>query len=682
MKLFLLIAIVVLAASGLYLGLAVRLFKEDKAQLVYELNGNNVKTLSAQVEATLQKYSDKVRLLAQGHMDERWVSTVFEAEPDLVAFTLFQPSADPAGWRSVVSKRSQEYLRLYGLPPDEIEKIRDRIPVPFARVLSQHAMAWNSTLPGGAPVLSLAVAFEVKGEATPRVAVVDLRLDRILKMISSAGISQVFVVDSEGRIVAHSDAAQVAARSALSDHPLVREAVDSPLAFQVRAFEWRDEKWIGAYSTVKDGGLRVISQVPENQTYRASSRLIQKSILFGAIVVTTALLLAGWLAGTFTDPIRRLLAATEKLSRWEFGETIQVGTRDEIAGLAKAFNTMASDIQRQHLELQGQAEKLEIKVRERTEALETEKKRLAEAQEALVRTTRLASLGELAGAAAHEILNPLNNMNIRLERCRGKGAQAEAENLALAKEILAAWRKAYEKGGWKELETELSRPADDGSPLLLEDLGNLESVVQEVMSRQAEGREDLEFLSKEITRVTRMVNNMRQLSRVGGDRKRLDIHVPLDDTATALGDLLEKRKITLQKKYAQAAGESLEIIGDRDELIQVFSNLIRNALQAVSAAKRRAGIITVETRRNDDRIEVRIIDNGTGIDPMHLDRLFEPNFTTKSMEEGTGLGLSISRRFVRAFGGDIELERTGVGEGTVFLVWFPSADQAKAEVQA
>ena len=119
-------------------------------------------------------------------------------------------------------------------------------------------------------------------------------------------------------------------------------------------------------------------------------------------------------------------------------------------------------------------------------------------------------------------------------------------------------------------------------------------------------------------------------------------------------------------------------IADKDELVQVFSNVLRNALHAVDAAKRRAPVIRIATQRKGDRVEVRIIDNGTGIKPEHLSRIFEPDFTTKSVEEGTGLGLSISRRLVRAFGGDLDVEQTIEGEGTTFLIWFPPSQSIKS----
>src|SRR6185312_746293 len=120
-------------------------------------------------------------------------------------------------------------------------------------------------------------------------------------------------------------------------------------------------------------------------------------------------------------------------------------------------------------------------------------------------------------------------------------------------------------------------------------------------------------LAKEIIRITRIINNMRALSRVGGERKPLDIHTPIEETSVALGDALAKRKVAFIKDFGPETRDLFQVVGDKDELVQVFSNLIRNAMQAVDSAKRRAGEIRVSTRRSGARIEVRIADNGTGI---------------------------------------------------------------------
>src|SRR5690606_38466209 len=113
----------------------------------------------------------------------------------------------------------------------------------------------------------------------------------------------------------------------------------------------------------------------------------------------------------------------------------------EIADLARAFNAMALDIQNQRNQIENHRRELELKVKERTAQLEQEKTKATEAQEALIRTTRLASLGELAGVAAHEVLNPVNNINVRLERLRGELMGAQKEDLKLLGEILMGWEK-------------------------------------------------------------------------------------------------------------------------------------------------------------------------------------------------------------------------------------------------
>jgi two-component system NtrC family sensor kinase len=685
LKLLLLISGLILAATVAYLALAVRLFREDKTQLVYELNASTVKTLAAQAEASLLKVADKLRLLTQGHREEAWARAVLEAEPDLVAFTLYAPPTEGESdqWQALSSVRNADYLKLYGLDASEVERIRERAPIPFGKVLAKRAWALNATVPGGAPILTLALAIDVRDgdKQVERVAVADVRLDKLLKLFAGRGIATVYMIDAEGGVVAHPDAALIARRAPMGDVPIVRDAVDSALATQLKAFEYAGERWLGAYSAVGFGGLKVVSQVPEAEAFRASQVLVRKSLLFALIVITVGLLVSQWAASGVTGPLERLLAATERLARGEFGGSmIHVRTRDEIARLARAFNAMASNLQAQHSEIEGSKRELEIKVRERTEALELEKKRQAEAQDALLRTTRLASLGELAGSAAHEVLNPVNNLGIRLERLRGQLAGVEAEDVKLLGEIVSAWRQSFGKGGWASLEADLSKPSsqDASKTLLEEDLDNVSAISGDLARRLGERKEDFDFLGKEITRVTRIINNMRSLSRVGGERRPMDVHVAVDDTVTALGDLFSKRKVALVKDYSADARDLFTVIADKDELVQVFSNLIRNALHAVDAAKRRAPVIRLATQRRGDRVEVRVVDNGTGIKPEHLPRIFEPDFTTKSVEEGTGLGLSISRRLVRAFGGDIEVEQVVGVEGTTFVVWFPVAPSPKA----
>src|SRR5690349_21698695 len=89
-KLLLLLSGFSLLATCVYLILAIELFKEDKTELIYELNASIVKTLSAEIESSIGKVIDKVNLLTQGHQDSRWSRTVFESEPLLISYTLYE----------------------------------------------------------------------------------------------------------------------------------------------------------------------------------------------------------------------------------------------------------------------------------------------------------------------------------------------------------------------------------------------------------------------------------------------------------------------------------------------------------------------------------------------------------------------------------------------------------------
>ena len=118
-----------------------------------------------------------------------------------------------------------------------------------------------------------------------------------------------------------------------------------------------------------------------------------------------------------------------------------------------------------------------------------------------------------------------------------------------------------------------------------------------------------------------------------------------------------------------------QVVGDRNQLQQVFANIIMNARNAVNAD----GTIQVSTelvpgRDRGGEIKVTVKDNGCGISEANLERIFEPFFTTQKVGDGTGLGLSVSYGIVREHGGDIEVE-TAVGQGSAFAVLLPALDR-------
>jgi signal transduction histidine kinase len=112
------------------------------------------------------------------------------------------------------------------------------------------------------------------------------------------------------------------------------------------------------------------------------------------------------------------------------------------------------------------------------------------------------------------------------------------------------------------------------------------------------------------------------------------------------------------------------ILAVPDQIKQVFLNLITNAADACDKS---GGVITVSTWREDDRMAVAIKDNGVGIKPEDMERIFQPFYTTKAEVKGTGLGLSISYGIVKKHHGEIRVE-SRPGEGATFTVMLPIKD--------
>ena len=192
--------------------------------------------------------------------------------------------------------------------------------------------------------------------------------------------------------------------------------------------------------------------------------------------------------------------------------------------------------------------------------------------------------------------------------------------------------------------------------------------------RERQGEDDstkrqLELTHRQARRAARIVQNLLEFSRPASPQKK-----PLD-----LSNLLER---TLQLHEHSLRRNNVEVdfhlqpdlpgvIGDANQLIQVFLNLITNAEQAIREV-RDAGRIQIRAGRNGNQLAITVQDDGVGIRPESLPRIFDPFYTTKRPGGGTGLGLSICMSIIREHGGNIEAETLPAG-GSAFTIYLPIA---------
>jgi signal transduction histidine kinase len=151
--------------------------------------------------------------------------------------------------------------------------------------------------------------------------------------------------------------------------------------------------------------------------------------------------------------------------------------------------------------------------------------------------------------------------------------------------------------------------------------------------------------------------------------ERFDAAAVLQSCVTLERPLAQQRGVTLEW---EAATSAIFLHGDPNALYRVLTNLIHNAVDASVATK---GVVTVRLNQDGQALRLTVRDQGSGIASAHLDRIFEPGFTTKPLGAGSGMGLTVVRETTRQmFGGDVSVEST-LGTGTVFTVELPIPQQ-------
>ena len=391
-----------------------------------------------------------------------------------------------------------------------------------------------------------------------------------------------------------------------------------------------------------DGLVSTVQRNTEDATMASEDAILTgRNVLLtiSAVSVGSALLIAWLFVG------RVLLFRLEQLSRWmrrmasgDLETTVDIGGKDEVADMAAAlevFRRHAIEVQRLNL-----VEKLADELKGKNEQLESVLEDLRNAQDQIVMREKLAALGELTAGVAHEIKNPLNFVKNFSE---------------VSEELIDELKEALE-----DIEEQI--PEDDRSYIdeITGDLtGNLKRI-------QSHGE-----------RANRIVHDMLQMGRGSGDLQPTDINGLLDEYA----------RLAYHSARASDSEFQLDILreldpdmGDVDvipqDLGRVFLNMVGNACYATDE-KRKAGeadgyepTISLKTRRGEESIEIRIRDNGNGMPPHVVEKIFNPFFTTKPTGEGTGLGLAMSSDIVREHGGHIQVE-TEPGEFTEMIIELP-----------
>jgi len=476
----------------------------------------------------------------------------------------------------------------------------------------------------------------VRKDAGVSIAEVNLKLIwDVVSQIKVGRHGHAYVVGPEGRLIAHPDISLVLRNTDMSGLAQVRAAQAAGGTMPDALEEARNiegQKVLTASAPIAPLHWTMFVELPVEEAYASLYASLQRLAIVLLAASVFAVLAGIFLARRMVGPIQALRSGAERIGGGDFSQRISIRTGDELEGLADQFNDMGARLQDSYADL-------EKKVEQRTAELRQSLNDLRTAQDRLVQTEKLASLGQLTAGIAHEIKNPLNFVN-----------NFSAVSTELIDELKEALQSAALDGKTREEVDELTGMLRS----------NLEKVVQH-------GK-----------RADSIVRNMLLHSREGsGEHRAVDINAIVEESLNLAyhGARAERPSfnVTLQRTFDPAAG-MVEIYPQ--EITRVFLNLISNGFYATAKRKESAvetfePTLSAATKDLGGRVEIRIRDNGTGIPPEVKEKMFNPFFTTKPAGEGTGLGLSMSHDIVvKQHGGTIDVN-TAQGVFTEFIITLP-----------
>jgi len=358
--------------------------------------------------------------------------------------------------------------------------------------------------------------------------------------------------------------------------------------------------------------VKVLGVLDTNISLASSERNVAEStrqvLLYTILAVFgVAILSVGFVRRMLQGPLSALTEGTKRIGSGDLGYQIKIPSHGELEDLATSFNTMSSQLQEAHREINAWARTLEARVEEKT-------RQLKGAQDEMLRVERMASIGKLAAVVAHEINNPLAGI------------------LTYAK--LLKKRLARETPAQKE--------------------------------NQKENIEMLDLVESESRRCGEIVKNLMTFARPTSlSSEPADLNAVIDRCIRLVQHQLELKNIEL---HLNLAPDLPNVRCDPGQIEQVILALVINAIDALPNggnltlnSHRLSGIGNIQ-------IEVR--DDGVGMPPDVLANMFEPFFTTKEHGRGLGLGLAISRNIVDRHAGKIEVA-SEPGRGTSFTITLP-----------
>jgi C4-dicarboxylate-specific signal transduction histidine kinase len=377
------------------------------------------------------------------------------------------------------------------------------------------------------------------------------------------------------------------------------------------------------------------------------------------VVVVVVVALSRRLQRLVSDPVQHLSdTARRVMEANDYSVRAQELAGAELGLLARTFNQMLAHIQKQDValhqasrDLARQVEELQREVEERQRA----ERKSQELHKELVTASRQAGMAEVATDVLHNVGNVLNSLNVSTEIINDRLARMQSDGVRRVAELLR--QHAQDLGPFLT--------ADPKGRLVPEFLGNLGTHLDE---ERAEMTREMTQLTRNVGHIKEIVEMQQSYARMLGLVEDLQVEELVEDAISLNSGAFHRHRVELRRAFQPVP----RVRVDKHKVLQILVNLLRNAKYALDETNRPDRLISVQVQPGaPDRVQVVVQDNGAGIPPENLTRIFQHGFTTR--RNGHGFGLHSGALAAQEMGGKLSAASDGPGRGATFTLELPAA---------
>jgi two-component system, NtrC family, sensor kinase len=379
------------------------------------------------------------------------------------------------------------------------------------------------------------------------------------------------------------------------------------------------------------------------------SRLAQFAVITTTVFLLTlivAFLLSARLQRLISEPILELVGAARAVAQ-EKNYSIRVAKRsgDEIGVLFDRFNEMLAQIQQRDAALESARGNLEARVQERTRELQSIHKQLVEA-------SRQGGMAEIATNVLHNVGNVLNSVNVSAGLMVERVKKSKTSGLARVVQLLG------------EHEDDLGEfITKDGRGRHV--AGHLAHLSEQLLAEHEVIMRELDSLRRNIEHIKEIVAMQQNYARVGGVKEMINVVDLVEDGMSLNEGSLRRHGVEVFREYEAVPRMNAE----KHKILQILVNLLTNAKFACQESGRPDKQLKLRVTNGEGRVRISVIDNGIGIPPENMTRIFNHGFTTR--KDGHGFGLHSGALAAKEMGGSLSVESRGLGHGAAFTLELP-----------